>query len=487
MTKTRASFAVLAILSVLFPITFTIHAGRSAAVSVPPIQLEPVLSGLDSPIYVTGARDGSRRLFILERQGRAKVLLPGSAVPSLFLDISDRVGSAGERGMLGLAFHPLFRDNGRFFVSYSRLSDGATSISEFHVSDADRNVAQGDETPLLVIPQPSEIHHAGMLEFGPDGDLYISTGDGEFGDPENSAQDIESLRGKILRIDIDHSDGDNLYVSPESNPYFGLVPGRDEIYALGFRNPWRFSFDRATGQLYVGDVGQDEREEIDLIIPGGNYGWRVFEGTRCTLFEPDACATLGSLPPLLEYEHTAGRCAIIGGPVYRGTRSSLPDGAYLFADFCTGEIFAFNDGAQHLLLGTGLNIDAFGEDDDGEIYVVSIDGSVNRISQIAQEATPLTIDSASVRKRANGKLLDPVVIKANGKKFEMDVHGSGFASGATILIGGTAMETTAGVTSDSELTAMLRTDTLARPGTLTVQVANPDGSHSNILSLIVQK
>jgi glucose/arabinose dehydrogenase len=211
-------------------------------------------------------------------------------------------------------------------------------IAEYRVSKPNPDRAKKDEQQLLVIPQPSDIHHGGMIAFGPDGFLYISTGDGYWEDPERSAQNIEELRGKMLRIDVDRTDSGNGYSSPSSNPFWGDVAGRDEVYALGFRNPWRFSFDRATGSLYVGDVGHEQREEINVMTSGRNYGWRVFEGTRCTEFDPLECGSLASVPPLIEYEHTDGRCSVTAGYVYCGAKSSLPSGAYVFADFCTGEV-----------------------------------------------------------------------------------------------------------------------------------------------------
>jgi hypothetical protein len=233
---------------------------------------------------------------------------------------------------------------------------------------------------------PFANHNGGMIEFGPDGFLYIGTGDGgSADDPGNRAQNINELLGKILRIDVDLPDPPALYSSPPDNPFFGSTPGRDEIYALGLRNPFRFSFDRQTGELIVGDVGQDEREEIDIIELGGNYGWRIFEGTRCTNNDPTLCALAGLIEPIAEYSHTGGRCSITGGYVYRGTRGTLPLGTYVFGDFCTGEIFQLNPVASGapvtVLLTSGLNISSFGEDQSGEIYVVGLGGTVHLISE----------------------------------------------------------------------------------------------------------
>jgi len=220
------------------------------------IKLVSLLTGLDNPLFVTNARDGSNRLFIVEQGGVIKVLRPGASSPTVFLDIRAKVRFGGEQGLLGLTFHPQFSSNHRFFVDYTRQPDGATVIAQYQVSASDPNVADSAETVLLVIAQPFTNHNGGMVEFGPDGFLYIAMGDGGSGnDPNNNAQDTTKLLGKILRIDVDHPGGGLPYSSPPDNPFFGANPGRDEIYAYGLRNPFRFSFDRGTGDLYAGDVG----------------------------------------------------------------------------------------------------------------------------------------------------------------------------------------------------------------------------------------
>ena len=231
------------------------------------IALQTAFSGLNNPDYITNAHDGSNRLFIIEQPGIISVVQPGSSSRTTFLDISARVLFGGEQGLLGLAFHPQFSQNGRFFVDYTRQPDGATVIAEYHVSSSNPNLAELAENILLLIPQPYVNHNGGMLEFGPDGDLYIGMGDGgSANDPENRAQNTFELLGKILRIDVDHP------TPPATNPYANGKSGRPEIYAIGLRNPFRFSFDRATGQLYVGDVGQDQREEVNIVTLSGNYG-----------------------------------------------------------------------------------------------------------------------------------------------------------------------------------------------------------------------
>lgn len=344
------------------------------------VQLVPVVIGLTNPVYVGNAHDGTNRLFIVELGGVIKVLQPGSSTPTVFLDIASKVLSGGEQGLLGLAFHPEFATNGRFFVDYTRKPDGATIVAEYQVSAGNPNVADAAEIVLITVAQPFTNHNAGMIEFGQDGFLYIALGDGGSGnDPGNRAQNINDLLGKILRIDIDQPNGPAPYSSPSSNPFFGAIPGRDEIFALGLRNPFRFSFDRGTGALFAGDVGQGAFEEIDIITNGGNYGWRVFEGFHCTGNDPGLCSAGGFTAPIAEYGHSLGRCSITGGYVYRGLLSTLPVGAYVYGDFCTGEIFLLESGVQSLLVDSTLNISSFGEDESGEIYVVNLGGQVYRI------------------------------------------------------------------------------------------------------------
>jgi len=344
------------------------------------IQLQTIVSGLTNPVFVTNAHDGKNRLFIVEQGGAIKVLQPGSSTPTVFLDITASVLSGGEQGLLGLAFHPQYPTNPAFYVDYTRAGDGATVIARYQVS-SDPDVADSTETVLLVIGQPFANHNGGMLAFGPDGYLYVGMGDGGSGfDPDNRAQDIEDLLGKILRLDVDHTNGPAPYSSPSTNPFYGPTPGADEIFAYGLRNPWRFSFDRATGDLYVGDVGQNEREEVDIVGAGGNYGWRSWEGTRCTGLSPDTgCTGAGYGFPIFEYTHESGRCSLTGGYVYRGALASLPMGSFVFGDYCTGEIFLGFDGRVSTLLDTTFQISSFGEDEAGEIYVVDANGGIYRI------------------------------------------------------------------------------------------------------------
>src|SRR5688572_18778044 len=297
-----------------------------AAAQAPQIALEPILSNLTEPVFLTHSRDGTHRRFVVEQSGRILVLQPGATAASVFLDIRERVLAGGERGLLGLAFHPQYAANRRFFVNYTRRPDGATVIAELRTLTGNAQAADpASEIELLVIGQPFSNHNGGMIEFGHDNFLYIGMGDGgSANDPQNRAQNRDELLGKILRIDVDRPAGQSLFPSPPSNPFFGRVRGRDEIYAYGFRNPWRFSFDRLTGDLYAGDVGQSAREEIDVVVPGGNYGWRVFEGTRCTELGPASCAARALfIAPVTEYDNGGSRCSVTAGYVYRGSRQSL--------------------------------------------------------------------------------------------------------------------------------------------------------------------
>lgn len=366
------------------------------------VQLQPVITGLSSTVYVTHAHDGTNRLFIIEQAGRIRVVQPGASTSTVFLDIVGRVLSGSERGLLGLAFHPQYSINGRFFVYYTRQTDGALTVSEFHVT-SDPDVANPDSEIVFngnfPIPHSTNANHnGGCMQFGPDGYLYLGTGDGgSANDPPNNAQNIDVMLGKILRIDVDIPNGNVVYSSPPTNPFFGGTPGLDEIYAYGLRNPWRFSFDRSTGQLLCADVGQSAREEIDIITLGGNYGWRVMEGTICNPAFGACTPPPGSILPIFEYSHTSGRCSITGGYSYRGLRAAVPVGCYVYGDYCTGEIWQLQDNTNTLLLDTSLSITSFGEDEAGENYVVGQGGSVNRITTSPPPSPCVYIDSPSER------------------------------------------------------------------------------------------
>jgi uncharacterized repeat protein (TIGR01451 family) len=363
----------------------------------------------------------------------------------------------GEQGLLGLAFHPQFASNRRFFVNYTRAGDGATVIAEYFVSENDVNVANTTENILLTIAQPFANHNGGMLAFGPDSYLYIGMGDGGAGnDPGDRAQNIDDLLGKVLRIDVNQPP----YASPSTNPFFGATPGRDEIYAVGLRNPWRFSFDRATAQLYVADVGQSAREEVNIVTLGGNYGWRVFEGTVCTNLGPAPCSTPSFTGPIAEYGHTGGRCSVTGGYAYRGTATGLPPGAYLYGDFCSGEIFLFHNGVAQLILDTDLKISSFGEDESGEHYVVNLNGTVSRIT------TPLPTPMLASVIPASAPI---------GSTINLTLAGTGFTSGLSIDAGNGVTVSNIQVSTSTAATATLSISGNATFGVRPLTVATAGG------------
>jgi glucose/arabinose dehydrogenase len=356
----------------------------SLAPSLAPLEgvsLEPIVTGLADPIGMTNAGDGSGRLFVNERGGRVRVVnADGALAAADFVDLSDRIQAGGEQGLLGLAFHPDFAANGRVFVHYSRAGDGATVISELTAS-ADRSTADpASERVIFTLHQPFANHNGGEIAFGPDGYLYIGLGDGgSGGDPEGNGQNRNVLLGKILRIDVNGPRvSTRAYAIPDTNPFAasGVAPGDGlpEIWAYGLRNPWRFSFDRGSGDLYIGDVGQGSWEEIDHQPAdsrgGENYGWDIYEGTHCST----DCASISVDLPVAEYAHDPG-CSVTGGYVYRGTRQQAMLGTYLFGDYCSGTIWTLPEAGAltpRPLTETGLRISSFGESEDGEVYVVDL-------------------------------------------------------------------------------------------------------------------
>ncbi len=368
---------------------FLMLASTKAFGQVPATRLQTRFSGLASPIHLTNAGDGTKRIFIVQRAGIIKVVQPGSNVATDFLNITTRTSVDGERGLLGLAFHPNYETNRRFFVYYTRVADGAIQIAEYQASSGDPNVADTTEKPILTILHPGQSNHnGGTLGFGPDGYLYIGTGDGGSGnDPPNNAQNINQLLGKMLRIDIDVPIGQTApYLIPATNPFAGATPGLDEIFAVGLRNPFRWSFDRGgTNQLWLADVGQGTWEEVDVITNGGNYGWRVYEGTQCSGLDAGLCVPANFVPPVFQYSstNTTSRCSITGGYVYRGSLGTLPNGSYIYGDYCTGEILLWTGGQQVPLHDIAdFNLVSFGEDEDGELYVVQMGtGIVQKVVQ----------------------------------------------------------------------------------------------------------
>jgi glucose/arabinose dehydrogenase len=351
------------------------------------VRLQPYLTGLSAPVLIRSAKDGTGRLFVVQQGGIIKVVQPGSNVATDFMNITTKVLSGGERGLLGLTFHPNFAQNSYFFVNYTRQTDGATIVARYTATNGNTLGDPNSERILLTIAQPFSNHNGGMIEFRTDNgahNLYIGMGDGGSGnDPGNRSQNINELLGKFLRItpDVSGSPTAPAYSVPADNPYVG-VAGADEIYSIGVRNPWRWSFDRGgTNQLWAGDVGQGSIEEVDIITRGGNFGWRVYEGTQCTNLDPGLCTPGNYIAPVFQYSSASpsARCSITGGYVYRGARKTLPDGSYVYGDYCTGEILLWNNNQQTLLLDSPRSITSFGEDDDGEIYVVGQGGTIEKI------------------------------------------------------------------------------------------------------------
>ncbi len=353
------------------------------------IALQPYLTGLSSPVQIVNAKDGTNRMFVVQQRGLIRVVQSGSTTPTDFLNLAGLVSTSGsERGLLGLAFHPQYATNRRFFVYYTRNSDGSIEIAEYETPVGTPNVANPTAVRVIInILHPTNSNHnGGTVVFGPDGYLYAGPGDGGSGnDPPNNGQNINALLGKILRLDINTPVGQvPAYNIPPTNPYAGAIPGADEIFSIGMRNPYRFTFDLGgTNQLWCADVGQGAIEEVDIITVGANYGWRAYEGTNCTGLNPDQCAgganPIVHTPPIFQYGHTLGRCSVTGGYVYRGAGGALPVGSYVYADYCTGEIFLWNNNTQTMLLDTSRAISSYGEDEVGEIYVVGLGGTVDRL------------------------------------------------------------------------------------------------------------
>ena len=360
------------------------------------ITLEVVVDGLERPVAVGNANDYSGRLFIVEQPGRIRILRGGALLPTPFLDIRDRVGnSANEQGLLGLAFHPDYVNNGRFFVNYTDLA-GDTVVAEYTRSTNDPDLAHpSSEAIIMTIAQPYPNHNGGDIAFGPDGFLWIATGDGgRGGDPNGNGQNLRTLLGKLLRIDIDNG---STYAIPSNNPFVGDPEARNEIWAYGLRNPWRISFDRDTGDLYIGDVGQNQFEEVNFEprtdAGGRNYGWNTMEASTC--FSSTDCSTEGLVLPVAEYSHSFG-CSVTGGYVYRGSLFPALDGMYLFGDFCSGRVWALSrwDSSEWIseVVGeTGASISSFGEDEAGELYLTDLrDGTLFLVTGRAVPPAPRT-------------------------------------------------------------------------------------------------
>lgn len=347
-----------------------------------PLTTELFVDGLVSPTYLTYAPGDPTRVFIVEQRGVIRIVENGVMLPTPFLDIDGNVSCCGERGLLSMAFHPNYQDNGRFFVNFTNNA-GTTRIAELSVT-ANPNIANPAFVQnIALIPQDFSNHNGGCISFGPDGMLYVGMGDGGSGnDPNNRSQDGNQLLGKMLRFDVDLP----APFIPASNPFVGTAGVRDEIWHLGLRNPWRFDFDRETGDLWIADVGQNQREEVNFIpagLGGQNLGWRCLEGTRCTGLSGCSCSDPTLLAPIIEYNHSQG-CSITGGKVYRGAAIPSLQGTYFYADFCSGRIWSLRYDGMNVTDFTeredeldpegplSLNsITSFGEDFDGEMYILA--------------------------------------------------------------------------------------------------------------------
>ncbi|HVX87654.1 MAG TPA: PQQ-dependent sugar dehydrogenase [Gemmatimonadales bacterium] len=343
---------------------------------------DTVATGLTSPVFLTSAPGDSTRLFVVEQGGTIRIIRHDSLLDTPFLDFSDSVAHSDEQGMLGLAFAPDFATSGTFYV-HTVATNGDIRILRFKAaSAADNSVDPATKVEILRFAHPQANHNGGMIAFGNDGYLYIGSGDGGGGgDPLETGQDPSDLLGAILRIDVS---GDSAgYTVPVTNPFVGDSGYAPEVWAYGLRNPWRFSFDRQTHELWIGDVGQGEWEEVDRLpagVGGQNLGWDELEGTHC--YEPSSgCSTTGKTMPLFDYAHGTDRCSVIGGYVYRGTQALLMSGMYLYGDLCDGVVRA-REGGSTITTPTGGQIFSFGEDANGELYVLLGSGVILRIADL---------------------------------------------------------------------------------------------------------
>ena len=380
-----------------------------AATPLPSLNLQPILGGYEPQSPTNLIQTPGGRLLVTEQPGRILIFDPSQPEnpPAVFMDLRDQVSDRGwEEGLLGIALSPDFAQTGHFYVHYSAANPRRSVISRFtanpprdsadlapFILSLSQDADPATELPILQVPQPYPNHNGGQIAFGPDGYLYIALGDGGAGgDPQNNGQDPSTLLGAILRLDVAQAAPQQPYAIPPDNPFAADHPdnqnpdARPEIWAYGLRNPWRFSFDRQTGQLWAGDVGQDRHEEIDIITPRGNYGWNILEGAQC--FNPrQDCQREGTIPPIWHYPLTGGACSVIGGYIYRGAAIPQLSGVYLFADFCNGQIHGLRPNAPEisaqLLIETGLRITSFAQDNHGELYILSQNSGIYLLTPTA--------------------------------------------------------------------------------------------------------
>lgn len=389
-------YRIIQTLFFLFLVLVSSRVMQAQTLSPLEIQLESFASGLSSPVGIYHC--GDDRLFVLEQsQGDIEILDALGNSLGTFLDVSSIISTGSERGLLGLAFHPDYLNNGFFYINYTN-SSGDTEIARYSVSGNANQADAGSGTVLLTIDQPYGNHNGGNIAFGPDGYLYIGMGDGgSQGDPANHAQNLQSMLGKMLRIDVDSTFP---YAIPSDNPYVGDANALDEIWSIGLRNPWKFSFDRQTGDLWIGDVGQNAKEEIDFQPASSagaeNYGWRCYEGSNT--YNTNGCAGAGAYVfPVAEVSHNAPYfwCSVTGGFVYRGSEFSRMQGKYFFTDYCAGDFFALTDeGAgsysQELVLdGGGFGYVAFGENNQGDLFVANLNGTISKLVDPCGDTPPV--------------------------------------------------------------------------------------------------
>jgi len=470
--------AVLRKLIPIFVLFDLMLACRGSAQTPPAIAIQLVWQGLAQPTAIAHA--GDARLFLTLQRGQVVIFNGAHVLPTAFLDLQSLVSCCGERGLLGVAFHPRYSENGFFFVDYTNGA-GNTVIARYRVSASNPNVADpASGVTLLTIDQPFPNHNGGQLAFGPDGYLYVGMGDGgSANDPMCNGQRDETLLGKILRVDVDANvNSSPFYGIPPNNPFAAPGGARDEIWAKGLRNPWRFSFDRLTGDLYIGDVGQGAREEIDFqpaaSSGGENYGWKVMEGTACgggTSGCPagvPACNAASLVPPIIEYPHSGGDCSVTGGYVYRGTRFPRLRGTYFYADYCSGKIWtATRNGSlwtSQLLPGRVPGITTFGEAASGEMYVATEAGALGWI----QDSSPLIPGVESI---------DPSAGSTRGGE-SVVLTGMGFLADTAVSFGGVAAQTVAVL--DSAGTRLRVVTPLHAAGTVDIVVTNPDGRSATL-------